>query len=84
MMVVGTRPRDTTSIAFWRIVWLLVCEIEERTERPSFTVATGLILPVAMSDIFASSSDSSWYMPVLKGASLEDVLNSCLKMSEIS
>lgn len=55
MMFVGTRPRDTISMAFWRIVRLLVRGIEARTERPSSIVGTGLILPVAMSDILASS-----------------------------
>lgn len=55
IMFVGTRPRDTMSMAFWRIVRLLVCGIEARTERPSSIVETGLILPVAMSDILDSS-----------------------------
>lgn len=66
-MVVGTRPRDTVSMAFWIIVWLL-CGIEARTERPSPIVETGLILPVAISDILASSLDRFWYISGLKGA----------------
>lgn len=83
-MFAGTRPRDTMSMAFWRIVRLLVFGIEARTERPSSIVETGLILPVAMSDILDSSSYSPWYMSLLKGVRLVDVLNSLLNISGTS